>query len=97
MNKWIRWGGLIPFVAIVALVAIVWNFFIDGIVERTIEKVGSSVVGAKVELDAADVSLFPLGVELTRLQVTNPRDYMENAIEVRRIAFDMEPLEPTHD
>ncbi|MCB0218383.1 MAG: TIGR03545 family protein [Chrysiogenetes bacterium] len=93
MKKWIRWGGLIPFVAIVALVAIVWNFFIDGIVERTIEKVGSSVVGAKVELDAADVSLFPLGVELTRLQVTNPRDYMENAIEVRRVAFDMEPLE----
>lgn len=91
--KWIRWGGLLPFVIIVAAIGIFWNFFIDGIVERTIEKTGSSLVGAKVELDGADVSFFPLGVELTRLQVTNPRDYDENAIEVARIAFDMEPLE----
>ena len=91
--KYIRWGGLIPFVAICAALGIFWNFYVDHLVEYVIEDQGSKIVGAKVEVDSVDVTLLPLGIKLMRLQVTNPRNYMENAIEVGIMGFDMELFE----
>jgi uncharacterized protein (TIGR03545 family) len=86
----IRWPGLIAFVVVVGIGLAIWLLVIDGLVKRGIEAVGSKLVGAKVELDTADVSLIPLGIELRRLQVANPDAPMRNAVEVRRIAFGME-------
>ncbi|MEW6683956.1 MAG: TIGR03545 family protein [Nitrospirota bacterium] len=96
--KWIgavriRWPGLIAFVAVVGLGLAIWFLVIDGLVERAIEAAGSKLVGAKVELDHADVSLIPLGIELKRLQVTNPDQPMRNAVEITRMAFGMEALQ----
>jgi uncharacterized protein (TIGR03545 family) len=88
--KWMRWRGLIPFVVITALIAVFWFLLVDGYIERLIEKAGTAAVGAKVELDSADLSLFPAGLTLMRLQVTNPDEPMRNAVEVKRIAFTMD-------
>lgn len=84
--KWIRWRGAAAFVVIAALVAAFWLLVVDRAVEHYIEKAGTSLVGAKVELDSADLSLFPLGLTLTRLQVTDPSSPMRNAVECKRIA-----------
>jgi uncharacterized protein (TIGR03545 family) len=91
--KWIRWPGLIAFVVVVAIGLAVWWLVVDRLVEHGIETVGSKLVGAKVELGAADVSFFPLGIELKRLEVTNPDEPMRNAVEAARIAFGMEALQ----
>lgn len=88
--KWIRWRGLAAFVVLVAIVSVFWFLLIDRIIERYIEKAGTSIVGAKVELDKADLSLFPLGLTLTGLQVTDPGSPMRNAVEAGRIAFLMD-------
>ena len=66
---------------------------VDSLVERGIETIGTKLVGATVELGAADVSFFPLGIELKRLEVTNPDEPMRNAVEAARIAFGMEALQ----
>jgi len=89
--KWIRWQGLIAFVILVAGTAAFVSLFLDGLVKRAIEKTGTRIVRAKVELDDADVTLFPLGITLKRLQVTNPNAPMTNAVEVSRIVFSMDP------
>ena len=89
---WIRWPGLIVFVLTTGLILGVWLLVVDVVVKRLIEHTGTKVVGAKVELGAADLSLFPLGLTLTRLQVTNPDEPMTNAVEVARIAFTMDAL-----
>ncbi|HZS11538.1 MAG TPA: TIGR03545 family protein [Nitrospirales bacterium] len=89
---WIRWSGVIAFAAVVAVIAAVWFLLVDSMVKRTIEKTGTAIVGAKVELDKADLSLFPLGLTLSRLQVTSPERPMVNAVEVSRIALTLEPL-----
>jgi uncharacterized protein (TIGR03545 family) len=89
---WIRWPGLVTFVLITGLIVGVWLVIVDALVKRMIEKTGTKIVGAKVELGAADLSLFPLGLTLTRLQVTNPDEPMTNAVEVARIAFTMDGL-----
>ena len=82
MKRWIRWKGLIPFVCIIGALVVFWYLFLDTIVERVIESAGTRVVGAKVEIDRADVSLFPVGLSITRMQVTNPDFPMTNAVEI---------------
>ncbi len=92
MKRWIRWKGLGAFLGILIVLFIFWFFFVDVFVARIIEKCGTKAVGAKVELDQADVSLFPMGMELKGLQVTNRDKPMRNAVEISRISFSLEPL-----
>ena len=90
--KWIRWQGLITFLALTVIVAFIWFFFIDSYVERMIEKTGTKANGAKVELDNADLTLFPAGLRITGLQVTNPDKPMVNAVEIKKIAMSLDGL-----
>ena len=92
MAKWIRWWGLGAFVVVGALFACVWIFFVDGWVKGLIEEAGTEAVGAKVELDAADLSLFPAGLTLTRLQVTDPKEPMTNAVEIAQVSMGLDGL-----
>ena len=93
MTKWVRWWGVGVFLMVIAAVTALWLLFIDGIVERMIENQATQVVGAKVELDSADLSLIPAGLHLTSLQVTNPDKPMTNAIEVASIALGLDGLQ----
>jgi uncharacterized protein (TIGR03545 family) len=92
MTKWLRWQGLIVFVVVAAVVFLAWYFLVDTIARRSIEKAGTRVVGARVELAKADVHLFPLGITLMRLQITNPDNPMSNALEAGQIDFAIDSL-----
>ncbi|MDH5564815.1 MAG: TIGR03545 family protein, partial [Nitrospirota bacterium] len=92
MAKWIRWWGLGAFVVVVAILGGMWILLVDGWVKVIIEEAGTEAVGAKVELDAADLSLFPAGLTLTRLQVTNPKEPMTNAVEIARVSMGLDGL-----
>jgi len=92
MKKFIRWQGLTAFVIIVAVFGIFWFFLVDGIVKGLIEKYGTNAIGAKVELRDLDLSLFPAGLGLEQLQVTDPDSPMINAFEVNHVSFTLEPL-----
>lgn len=92
MKKWIRWEGVAAFVVVLVLLAGFWMLVVDRVIKGVIEKAGTKAVGAKVELGAADLSLFPLGLTLNRLQVTNPDEPMTNAVEVARIAGSLDGL-----
>ena len=39
MTKWIRWWGLGAFLVLVAVIGLLWIFFVDGWVKRLIEDV----------------------------------------------------------
>ncbi|MBC8391775.1 MAG: TIGR03545 family protein [Deltaproteobacteria bacterium] len=90
MKKWIRWKGLLAFLCVGVLCSALWLLLIDGILERLIEKHGTEAVGAKVELGSADLSLFPAGLELSSLQITNPNAPMKNAVEISKINLSLE-------
>ncbi len=85
MTRFIRWPGLAAFIAIVAAGALIWYLLVDSLIQYSLEKGGTKAVGAKVELKSADLSLFPLGLELNGLQVTNPKKPMRNAIVAENI------------
>lgn len=88
--KSIRWQGLITFVVFLLLVIGVWFLFVDVVIKKTIESKGTELVKAKVELAEADLSIFPLGLSLTGLEVANPDAPMTNAFQVDRVALSLE-------
>ena len=94
MKQWIRWQGLGVFVIVVIIVFGFWYLFIDGIVERAIEQQATKAVGAKVDLESADLTLFPAGLRLIRLQVTNPDEPMRNAVEISRVNLSIVGIGP---
>ena len=96
MKKWIRWQGLGAFVIVMIIVFGFWYLFIDGIIERAIEKQATQAVGAKVELESADLTLFPAGLNVSHLQLTNPDDPMKNAVEISRINLSLEVAHLLH-
>ena len=93
-RRWVRPAGVIGFLALTALIAAFWLLAIDWLTKAAIEHGGTAVLGAKVELDRADVTLSPLGLRLTRLQLTNPEKPMENIVEVASASglLDLEKL-----
>jgi len=92
MKRFIRWQGFTFFVIIILVFGAFWFFFVDGIVKGLIQKYGTQAVGARVELRSANLSLFPTGLELNQLRVTDPDSPMRNAVEIQRISLSLEPL-----
>ena len=95
MTKWIRWWGLALFLVVVALIGILWSAFVDGWVERFIEEAGTTIVGATVDVDHTDVTMFPAGLSLivNGLHVTNPEAPLTNAVEVERMVMGLDFLQ----
>ena len=87
LAKQIRIKGLLGFAILVLVLALFWLVLVDGIVRRQIERTGTAMVGARVELKGLNLTLFPAGVELTGLKVTDPEHPMKNAVEVQSISF----------
>ena len=92
MKKWLRWKGLIGFGVTVLVLVLFFILFIDSIIKNSIEYAGSRMAGAKVELDQAEFRFSPLGMNLKRLQVTNPDIPMQNIVDIRQISFNMDSL-----
>ncbi|MGB0910088.1 MAG: TIGR03545 family protein [Nitrospirales bacterium] len=77
---------------VIMVVVVFWMFFVDVFVENIIESKGTDIVGAKVELEEADLSLFPSGLTLTHLQATDPDEPMTNAVDIARIAMSLDVI-----
>lgn len=92
MKDWIRWPGFVVFLLFTAVLVGGFYFFAGTLLKATIEYAGTEMVGAKVELDDADLTVSPLGFSLHNLQVTSPEDPMINVLHVGRINLDMNGL-----
>jgi uncharacterized protein (TIGR03545 family) len=74
---------LVPVLALLAIIYV----FIDGWVESALESAGEGVTGARVEIDRLSVSISPIAIEFSRLQVANPRDTWKNIFETGKVRF----------
>ncbi len=90
MKSMFRPWGLGLFAACLLVIGLVWLLLLDVAVKWGVERAGTDMVGARVELDRADVSLMPLGVVLSGLAVTDPDHPMTNAVEVASISFGLD-------
>jgi uncharacterized protein (TIGR03545 family) len=85
-----RWKGIIFLIAIVILFLVLSSFITSTIVENELENLGTTVVGAMVEIDDLDVSLFELMIKWDKLQITDPDNTMKNMLETGQTEFDLE-------
>ncbi|MFO7768941.1 MAG: hypothetical protein R6W82_08325, partial [bacterium] len=89
MKKIFRWKALIPLALLFILLTAGWILFLDTVVEWGIEEAGTQIVGARVELDSADVTLTRGRLYLAGLQVTDPAAPMSNLFEAAEITTDL--------
>lgn len=84
-----RWKAWVPLALVLALIAVTWYLFLDATVRRSIEAIGTELVGAKVDLAFADVRLRDGSVTLRGLEVTNPDAPLTNLFQVDEIVADV--------
>jgi uncharacterized protein (TIGR03545 family) len=76
----------------VALIAVFWFFFAGSIVRSVVERTGTAVAGAEVDVSQARLSLSPFGISLSGIQVTDPKNPSTNSFEIGRVAFSLDAL-----
>lgn len=82
----IRWKALIPLSIVLAAAAGLWWLFLDRAIERAIEAAGAEIVGAKVDVGSAHLSLRRGSLRIQRLEVANPDRPMTNLVAIGEIA-----------
>jgi len=87
--RFFRWKAIVPLVLILGLIALAWRLWANHVVRKTVEFVGTELVGAKVDLASASVRLIGAHVALRGLQVTDPNAPMTNLVQVDEIVADL--------
>jgi uncharacterized protein (TIGR03545 family) len=86
-----RWKAVIPIAVILAGIFVFFAFFGNTVARNIIEKAGSGIVGAKVEVDGLKLSPAGLSIEVRGLQVGSPSDEWKNIFEAKKLKFALNP------
>jgi uncharacterized protein (TIGR03545 family) len=84
-----RWRGVVPLGLFLVLLGFLYWLFADQLVERQVEKSGTSLVGAQVDLDEADIRIADGVVMMRGLAVTNPYQPLTNLFEADQIVVNV--------
>ena len=84
-----RWKGVVPLALTFVLVGLLYWLFADRLVERSVERSGTALVGARVDVRHADIRLADGVVMLRGLAVTNPDRPLTNLFEADEIAVNV--------
>ncbi|MGJ8686341.1 MAG: AsmA family protein, partial [Spongiibacteraceae bacterium] len=88
MPKKLAKGVLILLALIIAVVV----FALEPIAKFAIESEGSKAVGARVDVDSVDISLYPTHVAVHGLTVANPEQPMRNLMTSETVSADIDIL-----
>ncbi len=83
MRKKFVYFVLVPLIILLVVVYL----FIDSWVASGLEAAGEAMTGAKVEFSGVAVSLSPIGLRWSRLQVADPKEPMKNLFETGKVQF----------
>jgi uncharacterized protein (TIGR03545 family) len=90
--RFIRWKAIGPLLLVLAVIIGIPMLFADRVVRTGVERTGTHLVGARVDLREADVRFTDAGVALRGLAVTNPGSPMTNLLEAEEIRIDLRAL-----
>ncbi len=91
MNRLIRWKGLAAFAVFCLILGLFWWLLAGWLVKVSLEKAATAAVGAQVDIAGADLSLFPMGLILDGIQVTDPQRPAFNLVAADTIAMSIAP------
>ena len=87
-----RWKGILLLAILAGIVLALNLIFTDVWLERRLEKLGTSAVGAKVEIDGLDFSFRGLHLRWDSLQVADPKNTWKNIFTTGKTDFDFDLL-----
>ena len=88
-----RWRAIVPLLLLGVVGAVLWLLFADRIAKRTTESVGTTFIGARVEIDRLHVDLAHGRVEIRGLTVASPFEALENLLQADELVADLEPIQ----
>jgi uncharacterized protein (TIGR03545 family) len=88
----VRWKGIIFIIVLISCVLVIGILFSNFWLENKIEVTGTSLNGARVDIDDLEFSITDFFIRWNRLQITDPRNTMMNRIETGKCEFDIEFL-----
>jgi uncharacterized protein (TIGR03545 family) len=89
MRQHIRIKALLPLSVVFALMAIWTLLFKNSTLRWAVEAGGTAAVGARVDLEKAQLGILSGNVRFNGLAVTNPNAPMTNLFEVEELVFDV--------
>ncbi len=90
MKSWKRRAAILSILLVAGMVFLMWNM--GSLVQSTIVKTGSQLLGTPVTLDSVRINPFKGTGELRMLAVANPTNYAEGpAVEIQEIAAQIQP------
>ncbi|TWU00040.1 hypothetical protein Pla108_09830 [Botrimarina colliarenosi] len=90
MTRYIRLGYLVPRLVLLVVLFCLLEFGSGWALKRAMIAGGQAAIGARVEVDRADVSVVETRATLTGLRIANPQRPMENLLEAEKIEIDFE-------
>ena len=87
-----RWKAVVPLLLLGAVGAGLWLVFADRIAKHTTESVGTTFIGARVEIDRLHLDISHGRVEIRGLTVASPFEALQNLLQADLLVADLEPL-----
>lgn len=85
----IRWEAIIPFTAVVLIIAAYFHFFFDMHAKKLIEFGAYSALGSEVNIGTFETSFFNAHLKVSKIEITNSEQPTHNSIEIGEIRFGM--------
>ncbi len=85
-----RWKGFITLIVISVLVAVTGIFLLDDIIEMSVEKAGSKLWGAKIEIENTEVSWSPFGIKINDFTIASKKDEFKNLVDIEAMEISVE-------
>ena len=87
-----RWRAIGPLLLFALLGAVLWVLFADRIARRSAEKIGTAIVGAKVEIQDLHIDLANGDVTVRGLTVASPHEALKNLLQADELVADIDIL-----
>jgi uncharacterized protein (TIGR03545 family) len=85
-----RWQAVGPLLGFGAVVGLLWWAFADRVAQRTAERVGTRVVGARVDIVRLHIDLLGGAIEIRGLTVASPHEALRNLLEADELVADID-------
>ncbi|MDP3909080.1 MAG: TIGR03545 family protein [Gemmatimonadales bacterium] len=90
--KIFRWRAIGPLLVLLVIVAILWVLFADTIARRETEKVGTEVLGARVEIEDLHLDLANGDVTIRGLTIASPHEPFRNLLQADELVADLDVI-----
>jgi len=88
--KIFRWRAIGPLLVLFVIVCVLWWLFADSIARRESQKVGTQMLGAKVEIQDLHLDLRNGDVTIRGLTIASPHEPFKNLLQADEIVADLD-------